>query len=218
MTTDVTYTALEFCTEALRECGVVGIRRAASAAEEAVALKRLNMMLKAWQNTGITVWKQTSASITVTDATASYAIASRPIRIETVNRKDGNETWLTPVTRQEYNELPDKASAGTTSSFYYHRQRDQGLLHVWPVPATGVGTLEWSGTAEVEDITSGTDVMDIPSEWYEATHYGLAYRLLGAFPSITEARAQFITINAQRAYSDAKGNDIEDSVTFSAGH
>jgi hypothetical protein len=218
MTTNVTYTAQEFCTEALRECGVVGIRRAATAAEEAVAIKRLNMMLKAWQNTAITVWKQASGSITVTDATASYPITSRPLRLETVNRKDGNETWLTRMTRQGYNELPDKTSAGTSSSFYYHRERDQGVLHVWPVPATGSGTLEWSGTTEVEDIIKGSDVVDIPSEWYEAAHYGLAYRLLGAFPSITEKRAQFVTLNAQRSMDEAKGNDAEDSVTFSVGY
>ncbi len=213
MTTTKTYTALEFCTEALREAGVLAHDDPADASTFEIAIKRLNMMLKAWQNTAITVWKQSSGSITITDATASYAISARPLRLDTVTRKNGSEVWLTRMTRQEYNELPSKAQAGTTSSFYYHRQRTQGELFVWPVLATGVGTLEWSGILEIEDVTTGQDVVEVPSEWFEAVLYGLADRLCGAF-GVDIQKASLIKAQAERALAEAKGDDVEATVTF----
>ncbi len=215
MTTNKVYTALEFCTEALREAGVAAVDEPADAATFEVAIKRLNLMLKAWQNTAITVWKQSSGSITITDATASYAVSERPLRLDTVTRKDGNEVWLTRMTRQEYNELPNKTQAGTTSSFYYHRQRTQGELFVWPVLATGVGTLEWSGVLEIEDITKGSDAVEVPSEWFEAVLYGLAARLCGAF-SVDPVKAADIKRMAAESYAVAIGDDVEGTVMFRA--
>jgi hypothetical protein len=217
MTTNVTYTALEFCTEALREAGVVAIDDSADPETFEVAIKRLNMMLKAWQNTAITIWKQSSGSITITNATASYTLSERPLRLDTVTRKNGNEVWLTRMTRQEYNELPSKTQAGTTSSFYYHRQRTQGELFVWPVLATGVGTFEWSGVTEIEDITKGTDVVEIPGEWFEAALYGLAVRVGGAF-GVDLQKVAVIKSQAQQSLAEAKGGDVEGTVTFEIGY
>lgn len=216
MATDGVYTVRDMCTEALRECGVVSISTTASAEDMDVAVKRLNMMLKAWQNTAITIWKQTSGSITITDATASYAIAARPLRLDTVARKDGTETPMTSMTRQEYSTLPDKDSAGTPSSFWYHRELSAGRLYVWPVMATGSGTIEWYGVSEVEDVTTPNDALDVPGEWYEATLYNLAYRLLGAFPGVPQERTQYITANAVRSLAEAKGGDAEESIMFQA--
>ena len=215
MTTNKVYTALEFCTEALREAGVLAIDDPADAATFEVAVKRLNIMLKAWQNTAITVWKQSSGSITITNATASYTLSERPLRLDTVTLKNGNEVWLTRMTRQEHNELPNKAQAGTTSSFYYHRQRTQGELFVWPVLATAAGTLEWSGVLEIEDITSGSDTVEVPSEWFEAVLYGLARRLCGAF-AVDPIKTAEIGQLAKDAWDVAVGEDVEDVVTFEA--
>lgn len=214
MTINQTYTTRDICTESLRECRVVGISRDPTSAEMDVAVKRLNMMLKSWQNLLYTIWKQTSGSITVTDATASYTITERPIRIDTVTRKDGNEVWLTRMTRQQFDELPDDDAAGATSSFYYHRLRDDAVLYVWPVPATASGTLEWSGVAEVEDITDPNDVIDVPSEFYEAIMYNLAKRLLGAFPKVSQERSQAIMLNAAESLALARGGDVEESYRF----
>ena len=218
MATDGVYTVRDICTEALRECGVVSVQASASDGDMDVAVKRLNMMLKAWQNTAITISKQTEGSITITDATLSYAITSRPLRLDTVTRKTtgGVETPMLRLARDEYKMLPDKDTAGTPSQFYYHRKLSEGELFVWPVMATGSGTLEWSGVAETNDVTSPNDALDVPGEWYEATLYNLAYRLLGAFPSVTETRAQFVTTNAVRSLAEAKGEDAEESVMFQA--
>lgn len=207
------YTVGEICTEALREVNVAALDVPATAAEMAIAIKRLNMMMKGWQNSGITVWKETSASISITAATASYSIATRPLRFHTVNFKaNGIETPLTEMTRLEYMELPDKTSAGSPSSYYYHKGRDAGTLYVWPVQADAANTIEWYGTAEIEDITATSDTLDAPSEWYEAIVYNLAKRLLGAFPTVGEARTGQILLMAQESLDAALGADVDGSM------
>lgn len=213
------YTVGEICTEALREVNVISITNPARSEEMAIAIKRLNMMMKGWQNTGVTIWKETTASISITAATASYTISTRPLSFHAVNFKEnGIERPLTAMTRLEYMELPDKDAAGSPSSYYYHKGRDSGTLYVWPVQADAANTIEWYGTAEIEDITATSDTLDAPSEWYEAIVYNLAKRLLGAFPTVSETRTQQILIMAKESLDDAMGADVDGSVEFEIEH
>jgi len=167
------------------------------------AMQTLDDMLKAIQPNGVTIWQQTSGSITVTSATTSYTIASRPLTLDVVNWKEssGIESPMLRLTRREYFELPDKDSAGRPSQFYYHRQREQGVLYVWPVLTTAASqTIEWIGTGEMSDITDSTATIEIPGEWREAITYQLASRLQDEYgrsnPRI-DARAAEALIYAQ---------------------
>lgn len=214
MATTLTYTAGELCTEALREAGVVGVDRDPDSNEMVMAIRRLNMLLKSLQNVAITIWKQSTGSITLTDATTSYAISSRPLSLDTVNLRDtdGNDTWLYPMPRQEYYELTDKDSAGDPSSYYYHRELSQGTLYVWPVQTTGSGTIEWEGKLEQDDITATTDAIGVPSEWYEAILYQLALRFSVAF-RVKQVNPLLPGL-AERALMEAKGFDVDGSIFF----
>lgn len=214
MATTLTYTAGELCTEALREAGVVGVDRDPDANEMVMAIRRLNMFLKAKQNQAITIWKATTGSITLTDATTNYAISSRPLELGVVNYRDtsGNDRWLYGMGRQEYFELTDKDSAGDPGQYYYHRERTQGTLYVWPVQTTASGTIEWEGKAEIEDITATTDTVEVPSEWYEAILYGLAMRLSVAFR--VKAVNPLLPGLATQAMAEAEGADVDGSIYF----
>lgn len=213
MATTLTYTAGEIANAALRKVGVVAVDRDATAAEMNTALVTFNAFIKALQIPSMMIWKFTTDSITVTDATTSYAIASRPLRLGVVNWRDtsGRDLPMLRLTRKEYYELPDKDAAGTISQFYYHREETQGTLYVWPAPATGTGTIEWEGTIEVDDITATTDALDFPSEWYEAVIYGLADRLCDDFGVMS--RKQGIMLRAEQAIALAQSFERE-SVYF----
>lgn len=212
MATTLTYTAGDLCQSALEEAGISAVDYPASAEEMAIAIKRLNMMIKAWQNKAITVWKQTQASISVTADTESYTISTRPISVDAVNYKDGTETPMIEMSRSEYFDLPDKDSAGQPTQYYAHRQREQTVLYVWPVLTTATGTLEWRGRSEVEDVTGVSDLLDVPGEWYEAVHYGLARRLAGHF-SVTQRIGDLAAL-AEEAFLCAAGADRDGSVYF----
>lgn len=215
MPTTLTYTAGDMCQSALEEAGVADINTPVEAAEMTIALKRLNMMLKAWQNTSITIWKQTEGSIAIVAATQSYTIAARPLSLDVVNYTDATARPMEAMARRDYFELPDRATAGVPTQFYYHRQREQGVLYVWPVLASATGTLDWFGRSEVADISARTDTIEVPSEWYEAVHYGLARRLAGHF-SITDRLGDLAPL-AEDAYRSAQGADTDGAVRFVYG-
>lgn len=175
-----TKTARQICTSALRKIGVCPIAQEPDAADMALALDALFNMLKAWQSEG-GLWTRDPMSVALVDATASYALSSpaRPRRILSARYKsaEGIETPMERLTRQEYDLLPLKTTAGIPTTFYYDRAREQGTLYVWPVKATvTTETVELTIEAEIED-PALSDALDVPAEWYDATVYGLAARL-----------------------------------------
>jgi len=210
MAVSLTYTAGDIATAALRKCGVAAIDRAATSEEMDVALVTFNAMLKALQIPSITVWKLTTGSITLTDATTSYTISTRPYELGVVNWRDtdGRDLPMLRMTRREYYELPDKDAAGTPTQFYYHRLRESATLFVWPVQTTASGTIEWEGKSEIDDITATTDTLDVPAEWYEAIIYQLADRLCDDFP-VELPRAAKIALRAENALALAQHSDRE---------
>lgn len=217
MATTLTYTAGQIATAALRKCGVTAVDRAATSDEMDAALVTFNAMLKALQIPSITVWKLSTASITLTDDTESYSISARPLELGVVNWRstDGIDLPMLRLTRKEYYELPDKDAAGTPTQFYYHRLQETGTLYVWPVQETGSGTIEWEGQDEIDDITSTADTLDVPAEWYEAIIYGLAGRLCDDF-GVDVQRSAGIKVFADKALALAQSFGRE-SVFFMPG-
>lgn len=213
MATTATYTAGQVCTAAFRICGVVAIDRDAESAEMDIALMTLNVMMKALQIPTATLWKVSTGSISLTDATASYTVPGRPVNIDAVNlRRAGIDLPMLALTWGEYRDLPDKAATGTPTQFHYQRLRETATLYVWPVLATAAGeTLEWTGRTELDDVTATSDAVDVPGEWYEALIYGLADRLCDAFP-VNPQRRQFIMGRAQAALRLAEDGDRPDVI------
>ena len=214
MATTLTYTAGEIATAALRKCGVVAIDRAATSEEMDVALVTFNAMLKALQISSITMWKLTTGSVTLTDSTLSYDISTRPYELGVVNWRnaDGRDLPALRLTREEYYELPQKDSRGTPTQFYYQRLRETATLILWPTQLNAVGTIEWEGKSEIDDITATTDTLDVPAEWYEAIIYQLADRLCDDFP-VDIQRAAKIGLRAADALALAQHSGRE-SVYF----
>ena len=168
---------------ALRKIGVVGMGETPDAESYAVAAASLNRMLKAWQNRGYSLWFTTAMTVTLTTA-ASYTMSPvRPLRIYSVRLvRNGVEMPMQSMTRQEYDDLPIKTTAGTPTSYYYDRQREAAKLYIWPVLSAANGeTLAITYERESEDIGLQTDTVDVPGEWWDAVVYGLAARLTDDF-------------------------------------
>ena len=204
-------TVLEMVTEAAHDAGVAATDVPLASEYFDIGLIRLNRMLAAWQNEAITIWQNTSGSIPITADTQSYAISERPLTLNVVNYKlNGLETPMLSLTRQEYLELPDKAATGRPSQYYYEREQTRGVLFVWTVPATATGTIEWYGRDRTTAATGPADTVDVPPEWEEAVHYGLAHRIASAFSRVERLGdlSQLAEISLRRAM----GGDAEESV------
>jgi hypothetical protein len=214
MATTATKTVRQLCTQALQRAQVTGYRDAPEAADLEAAITELNMMLKAWQAEGNLLWTYTTGSLALTTATSYTLSPARPMRVLSARLKsNGIEMPMVELTREEYDALPDKDTTGTPTQFYYDRQREDALFYVWPALASTNGeTVEYTYERELEDVTDGSEALDMPGEWWEATMYGLAARLAEAY-MMTNALA-VLGPRATTTLERALGWEREGSVFF----
>lgn len=209
-----TKTVRAMCTNALRKAQVVGMSDTPSGEDMAEAVDLLNMMLKAWQMSQYNIWTYTSGSLTLTTALSYTLDPVRPMQIITARLKQGGiELPMQSMTRQEYDNLPQKTSTGLPTQFYYDRQREAAKLYVWPVLATAAGeTIEYTYEREFEDVTDPDDVLDVPGEWWEACLYGLSARVAESYMML--APLSMLAPRAQSTLVAALQFDREGSVYF----
>lgn len=207
-----TYTAREIITQALRKLGVSAVDTTPTADELSQGLTALNFMLKAMQNEGFNLFNYATQSVTATTSAAHTMDPVRPIRVHGVRfRKNGLDTPMEALTRQEYLDLPNKSSTGTPTTYYYDKQRESAVLYVWPLLSSASGeTFEVDYEAEYEDATSFSAVIPVPGEYWEAVVYGLAARLADDYA----VEAPNILMRAEMAMRDALAADREGSVIF----
>lgn len=215
MATTEVYTCLEVCTDALRKIGVVAADEAAQADEIETAGRALNRMLKAWQGRGYNLWAVSSESVTATTAIEHSLTEARPLEIQSIRTKRGGiETPMRRMNREEYDLLPQKSVTGIPTQFYFNRQRDAATFLVWPIFASvTTETFEVTYIRELNDVVL-TDQVDVPSEWYDATIYGLAARLLDDYtinnPTIVQRAEEELRL--------ALAYDREGSIYFCGDH
>lgn len=211
MPTTETYTAHDICTEALRKIGVVAQGVPADADEIQSAARALNRMLKAWQAKGYNLWTLARETVVATTVAEHSFASGRPLYLTSVRfKRNGIETPMCRLTREEYDDLPVKDTTGTPTQYYFDRQRDTATMFVWPVLAVANGeTLEISYVREIEDVVI-TEQVDVPSEWYDAVIYGLAARLLDDYT----IDAPSIVARSEDELRTALAYDTEDSVFF----
>lgn len=108
---------------------------------------------------------------------------ARPLDIISVRVKDKNgyETRVRRIGREDYFNQSDKASTGKIVQYYYDPQLSTGRLYVWPVSETVSDRLKITYRRSLEDMDSGTNDFDFPQEWLDALTYNLAVRLAPAF-------------------------------------
>lgn len=212
MATTGSQTARDLCEDALRKIGMVSIDQPMSADEGSHALRAMNRMLKAWQNRGYSLWLTTSQTLTPTTSAGHTLNPVRPARILSARLvRNGIETPMQELTRDEYDNLPVKTATGVPTTFYYDRQKEAAVFYVWPVFAAVNGeTIKITFERESEDITDLNDIPDVPGEWWDAVVYNLADRLADDY----NADAPKVTARAERELSLALGADREGSIFF----
>ena len=194
-------------TTALRRASRTPWGQAPEAEDMAEAISELFSMLKAWQVDGA-MWTRDSQSVSLVTDQANYTLTSpaRPLRIHNARYKDANgyEMPMQRLVRDDYDLLPNKSAKGVPTCFYYDRAREQGTLYVWPVPASATTeTVEMTIEAEIDDVTSSSQALDVPAEWYDAVIYNLAARLSFQMDARLEARAAECLAVA-RAFANAE--------------
>ncbi len=165
------------------------------------------------------------ASDIFTVGTESYEITSadvsapRPLKILECKRKGtaGDEITVNMLTRNEYENLPNKTSNGAPISYHYDPTLDNGTFYIWQAPdaaAVTDWTIELVYQAPIEDVDLLTDSIDCPSENLEALSMNLTYRLSSVFGGLTASEKSVLRQDAKDAIDLAEGYDQEDGSVY----
>jgi hypothetical protein len=99
-----------------------------------------------------------------------------------------SEIPMTELSHQEYFELNSKVNDGVPTYWYYDRQRDTGLMYVWPRCSNTTKHMKLTYERFIEDFDASGDNPDLPVEWLSCLKHNLAVRLAPAFGRAVKVR------------------------------
>lgn len=91
------------------------------------------------------------------------------------------DTEMTIMSRQEYQQLPNKMAPGTPTQWFYSPRRDQGLFYIWPVPVTTMWAIRFTWYRPLQDFFLPTNTQDFPQEWTNPLIWRLSKDWMGVF-------------------------------------
>lgn len=124
-----------------------------------------------------------------------------------------SEIPLARLNQDDYWALPNKAFAGQALQFWFDRQRDTPIMHVWPVTDLGHRYDQFvvSRKRYIQDVGTLTETLDVPQRWFDYTVWDLAHRVAIFHPSVDEARETKLMLMRDEAYLRAIGEERDDS-------
>jgi len=214
MTTSGTYTfgdteQIDIITEAYERVG----RNPATLSSNDIdsARRSINYMFSDWANNGPNLWAVDLQSITLTPGTLYYDLEPRTVSIlqvytRTMSGAQATDLMMSPISRAEYDAIPNKAQLGQRPFQYYFDRTITPRLYIWQAPQNTGITLFYHRMKIQEDAGDFTDSMDAPNRWMEAIAAGLAAKLSVKF---APDRLEFLQGLADGAYTRAAAEDRE---------
>jgi hypothetical protein len=128
----------------------------------------------------------------LTDAAAAgnavFAYTSkivRPLRVTAARRynvANGQDTALAdPVSRLEYDAIPNKAQTGIVNLIFYDPQLTLGVFKLWQPPSTVTDLIKFVWWRPIEDFNAAGDNPDLPQEWIRTLTWNLALEMAPEF-------------------------------------
>lgn len=158
---------------------------------------------------------------TLTAAAASGATVysyttrlQRPLRITGMQRRvSGYDVAVDIISRQEYQDQPNKAASGKVVMAAFSPQMTAGVLNVWPTADNADDYLRITYERILEDMDSNANTLDLPVEWIEPIAYGLSIRLAPQF-GLPESRMAVLKAEAEQKMAELLAYDQEYSSVF----
>lgn len=186
------------------------VRRTSLLAEHMTdARLETNLMLVDWSvQSGPNLWTVELVTQALTANTATYAVDAATIMIldAYISPVSGSDRIIWPVSRTEYAAQSDKTTAGTPTTFWFDRLIAPTIT-LWQPPSNSTDILKYYRCRHVQDANPASgQTPEIPYRWYSAFADGLTARLAAIYrPEVAETWER----KAQRSYSLAAGNDVE---------
>ncbi len=136
--------------------------------------------------------------------------------IELVYQNAPNEIPMYKLNRNDYANLPDKASTGRPTQFWFDRQRTQPEIELWPSPGAEFTFNQVTGfiQRQLQDVGRMTDELEVPDRWYLAIVCNLAAQLGREIKEVDETILPRLDQDADRYLADAWGGETDESEAY----
>lgn len=210
---DQAYTVTDVVTDALLKIYAHEAGQTLDAVASANGIRALRNMLRTWAVDGVRLWLDDELTVTPVAGTATYTLGTRALEIkQAFRRNSGSDTPLRLFTREEYNRLPNKTTSGSPFALWADRDRTSTSVTLYPVPdasSAASDTIRVTCKLQIQDVTAGSEDIDIPPEWAETLVYNLAVRLA---PDYQQPVSPDVGSMAAYLYEMLKGQDREGSL------
>jgi len=194
----------EIITEAYERCGLDIQTRTG---DQAISARRsMNLLFSEFANRGINYWTVSQNTLPLVNGTTSYTLPVGTIDIlDAVIRDSSSNTdqIINRVTIQEYNQLPNKDTAGKPSQYMIDRQYTP-VIYFWSVPNTSTYSLVYWAMNQLEDVTLSNQDADIPYRWNDTICAGLASKLAMKY---APEKFQLLNEMYERSFNFAASSD-----------
>ncbi|MGB1214610.1 MAG: hypothetical protein ACPG4X_14695 [Pikeienuella sp.] len=140
---------------------------------------------------------------------------NRPLRLIDAQRTDDADvdTPIIVFSHQEYQQTPNKTEDGKSNNIYYHPQRPQGVVYLWPRPETAADRVRMTVELPIEDFDATSNTPDFPTEWLDALVYNLGARLIPDY-AVPADVASDVRMMAAELFDDVLNWDVEEASTY----
>lgn len=164
-----------------------------------------------WANRGVHLWAVEEVTLPLVASDKDYTLATDTIALlEVIVRRDGVDTPVLPLTRDQYAMLPDKDSEGLPTNYYLDRQTPAPILYLWDVPENSTDEIHYWRMRQLEDFNTGANTADLPYRWLEAFTAGLAKKLAEKY---SPDREMALSNKATARFNEANQEDRERAPT-----
>mgnify|MGYP003120603740 FL=1 len=163
----------EIIEEAYERCGL----ELRTGYDAKTARRSMNLMFADWANRGLNMWTVTQDTKSITSGTATYSFdATHVDLLEVVLRNSsGTDFTLSQMSRSEYLTIPNKASSGQPSQYFFDRQVTPTIT-LWSTPDASY-TLVYYYVRRIQDADTLVNTTDMPFRFLPCMVAGLAYYL-----------------------------------------
>lgn len=165
----------------------------------------------------------TLASALTGDASSGNAVYVYQTKLGRVENIISAQTQMNTTTqiplqilaRDTYDALSIKSLTGIPNKLYYNKQRDYGIIRLFPQPSSTGYITNFTYQKQFYDMTNPTDTFDFPVEWLKALYLGLATMLYGFYPIMDPEQSKILILEAKDALMEVVSFDDENSSLYS---
>lgn len=122
-------------------------------------------------------------------------------------------TPMTPLSRHDYFDLPNKANTGTITQFYFSPRLNVGDIKLWPAPTDAQSAFTFTWYKPIANFSTGADDADLPQEWIDCLIFNLA-RIMAPEYGVPLDQYNVIKELAAETLDEMKGFDREPEPTY----